>query len=546
MNNLYVTRILITLLIIVYLLLFLIVFTNERWSDGDEVHYLTVTSSIIKDFDLILDNNYENRDYFTHHSYEESPHEFIGRYGEMRPAHGILTSIIMVPGYWLSLATKDILGFESNRAFLFFPRLNMLALHIIFSIVLIYFLNAIGFNKNISILTVILYLIQLPIVIYSQAIYLDLIAGYFIMMGAFGILLFTRTGRYRWLVISSIFCGLTIFLHTKIIIFSTLLILSSFIYLHLTFKEKDNYKIKNWFTSGYYRKIASCILTPWLSLSIAYILIRFYWFGEFYFDGLGGGIDRLGGYLSLIKRPFVSGILGNLLDSKSNVILIILTIIALFIGLYFLIKKKKFLYLITILVLVIAAALTYPFRGWLSQWLDVESGLIPNAPLLALLFPGLFIWYRKNRTSFFLIVPATIIYLFIKASISWYPGFSPAARYLMISIPMLIPSLYWVLWSATKINWLKWVVGLLTFLSLALSSLIPFVGRMGLPYAESYNIYWRTILNFLRLNFIESAISLNFLKPQEYYYYIGIGIFILLLILGFCLQKKISKIEKTY
>lgn len=521
----------------------MVVFTNERWSDGDEVHYLLVTSSIIKDFDLVLDNNYENKDYFTHHSHEESPHEFIGRYGELRPAHGILTSIIMVPGYWLSLVTKDILGFESNRAFLFFPRLNMLALHILFSIFLIFFLRALGFSKNISILGVILYLIQLPVVIYSQAIYSDLIAGYFIMTGVFGILLFTQSGKYKWLVVSSIFLGLSVFLHTKIIIFSTLLILSSFVYLHLKFRKDDSYKLKNWFKSGHYRKISYSLLCPWLFLTASYILMKFYWFGAFYFDG-AGNLARLGGYFALMKRPFTSGWLGQRLNTKMGLILIIFVIIIVLTGLYFLIKKKKFSYLLIILFLVIAA-LAYPFRGWLGQWLDIEVGLITNAPLLALIFAGLVIWFKKHRLSFLLIVPATIAYLFIKAGVSWYPGFSPAGRYLMISIPVLLPGLCWVLWSARKIKWMKWAVGVLTFLSIVLSSLIPFVGRMGLPYSDGYNIYWRTVLEFLKLDYLDPYISLNYLKPETYYYYFGIGIFILLLILGFYLQRKISKKEKS-
>ncbi|MDD3629110.1 MAG: hypothetical protein PHN81_05005 [Actinomycetota bacterium] len=541
MRNYQLTRILIILLVIVYFLLFLVVYTNERWSDGDEVHYLAVTSSIMKDFDLVLDNNYENKDYFTHHSHEEKPHAYPGRYGELRPQHGILPSIIMVPGYWLSTFCKETLGlFESNRAFLFFPRLTMLFIHIIFSLVLINFLKTLGFDKNISILCVILYLIQLPIIIYSQAIYSDLLAGYFIMMGVFGVLLFAKTDKYKWLTSSSIFLGLTIFLHTKIIIFSTLLIISSFVYLHLTFKEDDSYKISKWFKSGYYRKIAYCILGPWLFLTAGCVLMKFYWFGSFYFDGLGDP-SRKGGYLSLIKRPFTRGRLGQLLSTKAGLILVILAIILLAICLYFLIKKKKFLY---ILFLLIILALAYSYKGWLGQWLDIEAGLIPNAPLLALIFPGLFIWYRKDKPSFLLIVPATIIYLSIKAGVSWNPGFSPAGRYLMIAIPVLLPALCWVLWSARKIVWLRWIVGILTFLSIVLSSLIPFVGWMGLPYSKGYNIYWRTILNFLRLDFLEPYISLNFLKPKTYYYYIGLGIFVLLLILGFYLQRKITKIEK--
>ncbi|GAH69058.1 unnamed protein product, partial [marine sediment metagenome] len=156
-----------------------------------------------------------------------------------------------------------------------------------------------------------------------------------------------------------------------------------------------------------------------------------------------------------------------------------------------------------------------------------------------------FIWFKKQKSSFLLIVPAILAYMLLKAVFSWYPGFCPPGRYLLVCIPSLLPGLCWVLWSARKIIWLRWIVGILTFLSLVLSSLIPFVGRMGLPYSDGYNIYWRTILKFLRLDFLEPIISLNFLKPGIYEYIIGTGIFILLFGLGFYLQRKLSKMEES-
>jgi len=542
MKNSYLTRILIAILVIIYLALFWLVIINDRWSDGDEVHYLLVSSSLLKDGDLILDNNYENKDYFTHHSHEEKPHAHPGRNGELRPHHGILISIIMTPAYGLSLISKNFLGFESNRAFLFFPRLTMLIIHIIFSLVLINFLRTLGFSKNISILTVILYLIQLPIVIYSQAIYSDLIAGYFIMTGIFCVLLFAKNYKYKWLILTGILFGLSIFLHSKLIILTAFLIFGSFIYLNFNLGENNSFKNRNWFKSKYYRKIAYSILGPWLVFLIVNVLMKFYWFGSFNFDGIKP--TSMSWLLSFIKNPFGS-LFGKELGTKLWIISIIATFILIFIGLFIWFKKKKsfFIYLLLLLFIVLIA-LAYPFRGWLGQWLDIEVGLISNAPLLAFIFTGLFIWFRKHKSSFLLIVPATVIYLLLKSRVSWYSGFCPPGRYLLVSIPILLPGLCWILWSSLKIIWLRWVVGILTFLSLLLSLLIPFVGWMGLPYSKGYNIYWRTILKFLRLESLEPIISLNFLNPGIYEYIIGTGIFILLFGLGFYLQRKLSKIEK--
>lgn len=484
MQNNILTKILITIIIIIYIILFFFIVINDRWSDGDEVHYLLVSSSILRDGDLVLDNNYNNKDYFEHHSNEEKPHAYPGRNGELRPWHGILTSTILVPGYGLSVLTKKITGFTSNQYFLFFPRLTILIIHIISGLILIKFLQIQKFNKNISILCVILFTIQLPIIFYSQSIYSDLLAAYFILAGLTSFLLFNKNNKHRWLIVCGISFGLCIFLHSKLIILTGILILSCFIYLHLKFKKDQLFKTINWIKIKHYRKYLFCLLIPWLIFLIGNVLMKIYWFGDFLLDGVGQGIET-DTVLSLIKNPF---------------------------------------------------------QGLLGQWLDVETGLIPNAPLFALIFTGLFVWLKKNKPTFLLIAPPVLLYLFLNSSTKfWRGGFCPPGRHLLISLPILLPSLCYLLQLSKKIKWLKWLIGILTLFSIILSSLIPFVGRRGLPYSDGYNIYWRTILNFLKLDFLEPIIFLDFLKPGMVDYLLGSGIFILLFGLGFILKKKIDK-----
>jgi hypothetical protein len=72
--------------------------------------------------------------------------------------------------------------------------------------------------------------------------------------------------------------------------------------------------------------------------------------------------------------------------------------------------------------------------------------------------------------------------------------------------------------------------------SISVSALIPFVGRMGLPYSDGYNIYWRTILKFLRIEPVESIISLDFFQPGVIDYILGIVIFIILFVIGIALK----------
>jgi hypothetical protein len=490
MKILYLNKILIAVIIIILICQLLLLYNNERWSDGDEVHYLVVTSSILNDCDLILDNNYENKDYFLHHAHEEEPTAYKGKYGELRPPGGILISIIMVPAYKISLMAREIFSFQSNRSFLFFLRLTILAVHIIFSIILIRFLRAIGLSNNISLLSVILFLITLPIVVYSQAIYADLISAYFVMIGIFGILLFSNSKKYMWLIMSGLFFGLSIFLHSKTIILTAVLIISSLLFLFsFGYRIKfNNYRV--WFNSysGKFMKTLISLLVPYFLALIINFIIKIYWFGNISFDGVGQKIGNHG----------LLSIAGN------------------------------------------------PVQGFLGQWLDIEVGLIPNAPLFSLIFIGLFIWFKKNKPTFLLIVPGTLIYLFFNASYyHWHAGFSPSGRYLLIVLPILLPAISYILKVSKDLIWLRWLTFLLSFLSLLPTLLIPFVGRRGLPYSDGYNIYWRTILRFLRLEFLESYISLNFFNPGTYDYVVGVTIFIFMLVIGFFLQRNIHRIEKT-
>jgi hypothetical protein len=490
MKNLYLNKILIAVIIIILLYQFFLLYSNDRWTDGDEVHYLVVTSSLLNDVDLILDNNYENKDYFLHHAHEEEPTAYNGKYGELRPPGGILISAILVPAYKISLVTKEFFGFQGNRSFLFFPRLTIFAIHIIFSVILIKFLRSLGINKNISLLSTILFLITLPIVIYSQAIYTDLLSAYFIMMGIYGILLFKNNEKYIWLIMSGSFFGLSIFLHSKTIILTSVIIISSLLFL---FSSGHSIKLNNfraWFNSysGKFLKTLISLFAPWLLSLLINILMKIYWFGNISFDGVGQKIGNFG----------LLSIAGN------------------------------------------------PLTGFLGQWLDIEVGLISNAPLFLFIFAGLFIWFRKNKPTFLLIVPGTLIYLLFNASYyDWHAGFSPSGRYLLIVLPILLPSISYILKGSKNLIWLRCLVFLLSFLSLLITLLIPFVGRRGLPYYDGYNIYWQTILKFLRLESLESYISLNFFDPRMYDYIIGISVFILIFILGFYLQIKIKRIEKA-
>ncbi len=241
----------------------------------------------------------------------------------------------------------------------------------------------------------------------------------------------------------SLFMGLSIFMHSKLILLSGGLIFSSFWYIRLIVDHINWKNPREWFQfkSLDFWKMLFSLAGPWLFFLYANIAMKFYWIGAFAFDGVSNKTSE-GGYLS---------ILGN------------------------------------------------PLQGWLGQWLDFEMGLLWSAPALTLIIPGLFLWFSRQRSTFLLVVPATLIYLVLNASYSdSSAGFSPVGRYLLVAIPLFLPSLAWVLWVSKSSKWLQWIIFALVGLSLALSFLIPFVGRRGLPYYEGYNIYSYQIPRRLR------------------------------------------------
>lgn len=457
---------------------------NTTWSQGDELHYLLVSASLIQDGDLEVKNNYENKDYFVHHAHSENPHVVVSDSDEWWPGHGILTSVIIAPAYGASLFIKNTFGFDSNRVVLFLPRLTILILHIIFCFVLVKYLQSLGFSKKISLLTVAIYSIQLPIIIYAQSIYPDLMASYFVMTGVFLGLIFAKNSEHKWLILASVFFGLSIFLHSKLVILTAGLIFSLICYFQFVLYGARLSNIKSWFdfrSKTFWQILASLIL-PWLMFFLANVLLKFDWLGQFAFDGFG----KLG---SSGNR--------SVLDVLNN-----------------------------------------PLQGWLGQWLDIEMGLLWSAPVLFLIFPGLIVWFKRQRSTFLLVVPVMLAYLLLNSSYyDWSAGFSPVSRYVIVSLSLFLPALAWVLQSARGVNWLKVLIGVLVFFSLLLSSLIPFVGQRGLPYYEGYNVYWRTILNFLDLNFLEPVFALNFFQPGLWDYTAGIGIFVLLIGLGVYLSQ---------
>jgi hypothetical protein len=84
---------------------------HERQAIGDEPHYLVITQSILKDADLQIENNHQQRDYAAFASGELPPHYVArGTNGQIYSVHAPGVSMLVLPafallGFWGAVAT---------------------------------------------------------------------------------------------------------------------------------------------------------------------------------------------------------------------------------------------------------------------------------------------------------------------------------------------------------------------------------------------------------------------------------------------------------
>ncbi len=452
---------------------------NPYWSDGDEVHYLIMTNSFIVDKDFNLQNNYESREYFSHHGSKVDPHVVISPIdGSQRSWHNFLLPVIISPGYYA-------MGIKGARIMYFFICL----LGLLLSIKLI---KSIGFSWPVSIFTSAIFALQMPILLYSQYIYTDMLAGYFLLAGGYFLYSMLKKKKLIYLLPASIIFGLTLFLHIKLLlIISLLLIFSILCYLYLDKKFYRPNKIQIF-------KIIS-LLSPFAILFLAFCWVQYKWFGVFSYDA---AFKVINSSASLNPFEYLIGAVGK-----------------------------------------------NPLRYLIGLFFDGEYGLFINAPILLLTLPGFYLIYKKSRGYFFSIVIPTIIFMLIHSTYIEWRTWGPPARYTIAILPLLLPLL------AVTINALsKKIWTLILLIAIALFSLIPTLGlffyrtynRGGYPSNEPINYYWKLSLKYLNLPNIQKLWYVDMIyNPASIWYILGYALFAIMLILcGYLLYQLNLEVNK--
>jgi len=179
-----------------------------EWAQGDEPHYLLVTQSIIKDGDLDLKNNYDNKDYMVNHWSEITDrHITLGKDGGQYSIHGILLPLIITPGYFL---------FGRLGAILTISFLSFLL------VIQVYKLLEKNFDKRLSLVATFIFVFNVIFILNSTALFPDLLTGLMI------IFLFNKFQNFKnsnssFLI--SLIIGLLVWNHFKLLPFLLVFVL---------------------------------------------------------------------------------------------------------------------------------------------------------------------------------------------------------------------------------------------------------------------------------------------------------------------------------
>lgn len=196
------------LCLLVYALLHVIFVNREDVSttDGDEVHYLVSTESLITDHDLSPMNNYIDFIYIRHDYYQQIIHVPMlvpGANGRVVSNHLPLLPILLVPGFWL---------FGYNGAAMTIVILFSLAAMFVFLI-----LRKFTAERTALIATLVFFLTY-PAVTYSRLIYPETVAVFLLAVAVWASLCLREGGGWWYAAIAGVAAALVFQFHNKFIV----------------------------------------------------------------------------------------------------------------------------------------------------------------------------------------------------------------------------------------------------------------------------------------------------------------------------------------
>ena len=201
-----------------YLIIYLLVPTGKGMltrTSGDEPHYLVVTTSLLRDGDLSLENNYESKSYIKDGYFraELKPHLTTGRVGRLVPWHPVFLSLVILPGFAIAGyrgAGVTMVLFMSLSALFVFLILKRFA------------------SERKSALVTLFFFFTYPVLAYSFRIYPEVVTVLLLSLGIWACIRFKESERTSYLVLAGLSAALFPFLHPKFILLTLAVALLAF------------------------------------------------------------------------------------------------------------------------------------------------------------------------------------------------------------------------------------------------------------------------------------------------------------------------------
>lgn len=336
---------------------------------GDEPHFLMITSSMVKDGDINLRNNYDNGDFYEFYPDPIIPHSRIMDDTRIYSAHGAGLPLLIIPGY--------ILGSRYGAAFI---------MNILFALltVTIFSLSLLATNNRVLSLGLsFLMSFTVPLVFYSFHLYAELPGALIVSYLFLVISILPRTQQIPFLkrILIGIIIAYLPWLHIRFMIF-VILILA---YL--------------WYKAGFKN-----------SLPVIGIVMLFIGLIHIYMKILFGKLSIFAQYFSIDAgvKYTLQGLFGNMIDARFGLFLYSPYYIFLGAGLYFLYIKNRqlfFWWILFTMPLIIGVSSFYHWHGGCCPPLRY---IIPVIPLFALPVGSILNIY-KNKL--FYILFAVLAYL---------------------------------------------------------------------------------------------------------------------------------------
>lgn len=218
------------LCVVVYTLLLLLVprYNGMPTTDGDELHYLIITRSLISDRDLSVADNYRDRQYAGFYELPDPMWHVTRANGRLVSTHPAFLSLVVLPGFGL-------FGYR-GAAF-------TMILFVSFAAVFTFLLADRFVRRGVAAGVTLFMFMSYPLLFYARLIYPETAALFLLALGSWSAWRLKECGRPLYAALGGLSAGLLVLFHPKFIALSGGLLLA---FLMVTGLRRSEAKLYLW------------------------------------------------------------------------------------------------------------------------------------------------------------------------------------------------------------------------------------------------------------------------------------------------------------